>query len=83
MADVTASDMNADFILNERGRELYWEGYRRTDLIRYGYFTSGDYVWAWKGGDQGGTATDSHYRVYPIPSSDINSNPNLTQNTGY
>lgn len=81
--NITQADLNLQFILDERGRELYWEGYRRTDLIRFGYLTTGDYVWAWKGGDQGGTATDDHFNVYPLPSSDVNSNPNLTQNTGY
>lgn len=81
--NITAADLTPDFILNERARELYWEGHRRTDLIRYGYFASGDYIWAWKGGVQEGAATDSHYRLYPIPSSDVNSNTNLTQNPGY
>ncbi len=37
--------------LNERARELYHEGYRRTDLIRYGQFTTNKYIWQWKGGD--------------------------------
>ncbi len=82
-ADIQASDLTLDFILNERARELYWEATRRTDLIRFGKFTGGDYVWPWKGGVKAGIATDSKYNLYPIPSSDITANPNLTQNPGY
>ena len=79
----TVSSIDLDFILNERARELYWEGTRRTDLIRYGRFTDGDYVWPWKGGVAEGTSTPSFRNLLPIPSSDLNANPNLTQNTGY
>ena len=82
-ADIQASDLTLDFILDERGRELYWEATRRTDLIRFGKFTGGDYIWPWKGGVKEGVATDSKYNLFPIPSSDIIANPNLTQNPGY
>jgi len=81
--DINAGGLTLDFLLDERGRELYWEGHRRTDLIRFGQFTDGNYVWEWKGNVQAGTATDSYRDLYPIPSNDINANPNLTQNTGY
>ncbi len=81
--DISAGQLTLDFILNERARELYWEGYRRTDLIRFGEYTTSKYVWAWKGGVQQGTASETKYRLFPIPSSDIISNPNLTQNSGY
>lgn len=81
--DITASQLTLPFILNERGRELYWEATRRTDLIRFGEFTGSKYIWSWKGGVQNGTSTDSHLRLYPIPSSDLTANPNLTQNPGY
>jgi hypothetical protein len=70
-------------ILNERGRELYWECFRRTDLIRYGLFTSQSYLWPWKGGVSSGTGTDDHFNVFPLPSVDLNANPNLIQNKGY
>ena len=76
------SDLTLDFLLDERGRELHWEGHRRTDLIRFGQFsTSG--VWAWKGGVQEGATTEAFRDLYPIPQTDITANPNLEQNTGY
>lgn len=80
---VPVSSINLDLILNERGRELYWEGTRRTDLVRYGRFTDGNYVWPWKGGVAEGTSTPSFRNILPIPSTDLNANPNLTQNPGY
>ncbi len=80
---ITAADLTLLFILGERGRELYWEGHRRTDLIRYGMFTTGDYAWPWKGGIKEGIKTQSFYNIFPIPSSDVSANPNLRQNTGY
>jgi starch-binding outer membrane protein, SusD/RagB family len=79
----TVGSINLQFILDERGRELYWEGHRRTDLVRYGLFTTGTYLWPWKGGVANGTAVDSKYNLFPIPSENRNSNPNLTQNEGY
>jgi starch-binding outer membrane protein, SusD/RagB family len=70
-------------ILNERGRELYWECFRRTDLVRYGLFTSQAYLWPWKGGVSSGTGTDAHFNIFPLPSVDLNANPSLKQNPGY
>ena len=81
--NITLDELNLDFILDERARELMWEGFRRTDLIRYNRFTTGDYLWAWKGGVENGTAVDERYKLFPIPISDILANPNLTQNPGY
>lgn len=72
-----------DIILTERMRELYWEGTRRTDLIRFDKYTSGSYLWPFKGGVQPGTGVDDHIKLYPIPGSDLAANPNLTQNPGY
>ena len=72
-----------DDVLNERQRELYWEGFRRTDLIRFNYFTSGSYLWPWKAGVPAGAGVDSHYNLFPIPSTEILSNTNLVQNAGY
>ncbi len=77
------TDLTLQSILDERGRELFWEGHRRTDLIRYGLLTTGTYVWPWKGGVSSGTAVDAKYNLFPIPATNRNSNANLTQNTGY
>lgn len=77
------SQVTTDTILAERGRELLWEAHRRTDLVRYGKFAGGSYIWSWKGGTQGGAATDAHYNLYPLPATELVANPNLTQNPGY
>jgi hypothetical protein len=82
-ADVPADSLTLTFVLNERGRELLWEAHRRTDLIRFGLFTGGDYVWQWKGGAAAGAATESFRDLYPLPASELAANPNLTQNPGY
>ena len=69
-------------VLDERAREMWWECGRRTDLIRFGMFTSG-YNWQWKGGTKDGADTDAFRVVMPIPASELNSNSNLKQNAGY
>lgn len=79
----TVSSVNTDFFLDERSRELSWEATRRTDLIRYGKFTSGTYVWPWKGGVKNGKAVEDYRNLFPIPANDIVANPNLIQNPGY
>ncbi|HNL39523.1 MAG TPA: RagB/SusD family nutrient uptake outer membrane protein, partial [Saprospiraceae bacterium] len=61
-------------MLDERGRELYWEGYRRTDQVRFGTFSD---TWSDK------TVTDKYRVLYPIPQQALDSNPNLKQNSGY
>lgn len=80
---ISSSDMSLDFILDERSRELYWEGQRRTDLVRYGYFTSGNYLWPFKSNQPAGIGTDEYRNLFPIPQSSILVNPNLQQNEGY
>jgi hypothetical protein len=80
---LTSSDLTLETVLDERGRELYWEGHRRTDLIRYNLLTTGTYLWPWKGGVASGTAVDPKYNIYPIPATVRTANPNLEQNTGY
>jgi hypothetical protein len=81
--NITADQLTAQFILDERARELFWEGFRRTDLIRYGLFTSSTYVWPFKGGVKNGTGVADFRNLFPIPSSDLAANPNLKQNPGY
>lgn len=81
--NITLSQLTTDFILDERARELYWEAQRRTDLVRYNRLTTSDYLWPWKGNVAAGKAVDSKYNIFPIPTSDLLSNSNLTQNTGY
>lgn len=81
--NITSADLTLPYILDERGRELYWEAVRRTDLIRFSEFTPGTYLWPFKGGVPAGTAVDSHYNLYPISATDREINPNLKQNSGY
>lgn len=89
-ADVTALNMINDLrelrratpfeslaeldILQERGRELYNELWRRQDQIRFGKFNE---EWAFK------SATDDSKNLFPIPNIALSSNPNLVQNPGY
>lgn len=61
-------------ILNERGFELYWEGHRRTDQIRFGTFTE---AWIEK------EASEPFRVLFPIPQRALDTNPNLIQNSGY
>lgn len=81
--NIADSNLTLDFILDERARELYWEGLRRTDLIRYGKFTGGSYLWSFKGGAASGVAVPDYRNLYPIPQDARTANENLTQNTGY
>ena len=82
-SSITMADLDLDFIIDERGRELNLEGHRRTDLIRFGRFTGGSYLWPWKGNTAGGTSISDAYNLFPIPQSALDANPNLQQNTGY
>ena len=78
------SYVDLEFLLKERARELMWEGHRRVDLIRYGYFTSAQFPWPYKGGVPNGKVSLPSYRtIYPLLQSDVTANPNLVQNPGY
>lgn len=81
--NISDAALNLQFILDERARELYWEGHRRTDLIRFNQLVTDTYLWAWKGGVQGGRAVDAKYKLYPVPAEAIMVNPNLKQTAGY
>ena len=78
-----STDLTLQTVLDERARELYWEGHRRTDLIRYNQLTTATYLWPWKGGVASGTAVDAKFNLFPIPSANITANPKLTQNAGF
>ena len=81
--NITSSDLDLQFVLDERSKELYWEGQRRTDLIRYNQFTTAAYLWPFKGNEQTGVSVDSYRNLFPLPSNVISINPNLSQNEGY
>ncbi len=72
VADLTTLDL--DKLIDERGFELYWEGHRRTDLIRFGKFLE---AWTLK------PASGNERLLFPIPSGQLAVNPNLKQNPGY
>lgn len=81
--NILRSDLDLDFIIDERARELYWEGQRRTDLVRFGLLTGGEYIWPLKGGALEGTSVPAFRDIFPIPAADVAANPNLIQNEGY
>lgn len=68
------TSLNLDQLLDERGRELYWEGWRRNDLIRFGKFLN-----AWQEKPQ----SQAKALLFPIPNEQLAINPNLKQNPGY
>lgn len=72
----TTATLTLDELLAERGRELIFEGKRRTDLIRFGKFTTA----SWWDHEPSG---DQNLTLFPIPLRQIQSNPNLEQNPGY
>ncbi len=80
--NITAADLSLDFILDERSRELYWENHRRTDLVRFNQFSENS-IWPFKGGTEAGAPSGKFRDIYPMPSAELNANPNLTPTQGY
>jgi len=74
-----ASSIDLPGLLDERARELSWEGWRRNDLIRYGLFEVSYPL----PNDNLSMNTDVTRRLYPVPSTELKTNPNLVQNPGY
>ena len=83
--NISAGQLTLDFLCDERAREFYYEGQRRTDLVRFGKFTGGEYLWQWKGGTYAGLSTSSHMDLFPIPGDELSANPNYNgvNNPGY
>lgn len=75
-AKYTVATLSMDELLAERGREFIFEGKRRTDLIRFGKFTTESW-WDHE------ASNDSDRALYPIPYTQLAVNPNLIQNPGY
>lgn len=69
------SSINLDVLLDERGRELWWENWRRQDLIRFK-----KYLLPFQ---EKNYESDAKYLVFPIPFEQLAVNPNLVQNPGY
>ncbi len=69
------ASLDATALLAERGREFYWEGERRSDMIRFGKFLEPF---------QGKPNVSGPERLlFPIPATALAVNPNLEQNPGY
>lgn len=70
-------------VINERGRELYWEMTRRSDLIRFDMYTGNNYLWSWKGNVLEGTGIADRYKLMPIPTNILSAQPTFEQNPGW
>ena len=80
----TNGNFDLNDIIDEWAREFYYEGRRRVDLVRFGLFGGNNsYKWQWKGGTYEGTNFSADLNIYAIPSNEISTNSNLTQNQGY
>ena len=80
----TNSRYTLDELCDEWSREFYFEGRRRTDLVRFGkYGGNTNYTWQWKGGVKEGINFSSTKNIYAIPTDEIIQNSNLVQNPGY
>jgi hypothetical protein len=82
-SSISSAELTLNFLIDERGRELNLEGQRRSDLIRFGKFTGGSFLWPWKGNTLNGAAIPTDYKLFPIPLTALEANLNLKQNPGY
>jgi hypothetical protein len=78
-----ASSVSLDQIFDEISREMFWEGQRRTTLIRFDRYSSSNYLWPFKSGVENGQGFDKYMELFPMPSDDLLANENLVQNPGY
>lgn len=74
------SNPSASELLKERMCELYMEGHRRSDLIRFKHYTGSTYNWSWKGGVYEGVSIPDYRSVYPVPYQYV---ATVGQNPGY
>jgi hypothetical protein len=82
--NTTTNPLTLPKILDERAREFFFEGYRRSDLIRFNmYGGATGYTWDWKANEPAGKDFPADFNLFPIPANDLNANANLTQNPGY
>lgn len=84
LTNYNAAELTLDNLLDERGRELYQEATRRTDLIRFNKFAGSAYNWTMKGGIAGGTSIPEYRNLYPLPTQVIAGyGSSMVQNPGY
>lgn len=81
----TRTSYSLSQIADEWSREFFFEGLRRTTLIRFGYFGgNSSYTWQWKGGTKNGSSVSANYNLFPFPDTEIQlAGETLKQNTGY
>ncbi len=78
------SSYSLNDILSEWSKEFWWEGRRRMDLIRFGYYGGqSTYKWEWMGGTYEGSQFSTNKNIFAIPENDLANNINLIQNPGY
>jgi hypothetical protein len=77
------ASLTAASFLAERGREMFFEGWRRQDMIRFGVFNN---AWRFHDADPAdnlGPHGINHVNILPLPDAQLNANKNLKQNPGY